>query len=340
MSERGRWRFGVAAAVGVVAALMVGCAWRREAAMDRIVMAFDIANTRLAITQEIRQAFRIPVKATERDEIAAFLFDEAARLDAKGSGAYYNMAFFYLDGRDCERAKECLRKHLVLEPGHADTAALLEVIEKEDCWGGRLFLAGMDAKARVKFRSDHPDVGFHSARRPPQSALSAASWKVNGKPVPDREWAKSDGDFGAQLVFTDKPDELFAAWEEPGAAVLLSETVVAKRGVPIVGVVFFAGCAANERGKCEATVRFTAETPEGKPWGDPVDAELWIDKPAPEKGLMQLSAGNMGIVIDPDDPLGTYKVKAVVTDKVAHKRMVLERTFTAVEAAPPGAGGG
>ena len=57
------------------------------------------------------------------------------------------------------------------------------------------------------------------------------TWKENGKPVPDTAWAKSDGDFGAQLVFTDKPDELFAAWEKPGPT--------ATRGVPIVGVIFF-----------------------------------------------------------------------------------------------------
>jgi len=38
------------------------------------------------------------------------------------------------------------------------------------------------------------------------------------------------------------------------------------------------------------------------------------------------------IIIDPEDPLGVYRVKAVITDKVANKKMVLERSFTAVEA--------
>ena len=49
---------------------------------------------------------------------------------------------------------------------------------------------------------------------------------------------------------------------------------------------------------------------------------------------MQLSVGNMGIVIDPDDPLGTYKVIAEVVDKVAKKTILLERTFTAIEGEP------
>lgn len=163
------------------------------------------------------------------------------------------------------------------------------------------------------------------------ASLPGAGWKLNGKPVPDTSWAKSDGYFGAELVFTDKPDELFAAWEKSGPAVLISETPTAIRGVPIVGVIFFAGCAVDAHGNCQATVRFTVQTPGGKSWGKPVDAELWVNKPPPDKEQMQLSVGNMGIVIDPGDPLGVYSVKAEITDKVAKKSMVLERTFTAVE---------
>lgn len=162
--------------------------------------------------------------------------------------------------------------------------------------------------------------------------LVTAEWKENGKIVPDTAWARSAGDFGAQLVLTDKPEELFAAWEKPGAVVLYSQTATAKRGAPIVGVVFFAGCAPDSKGACQASVRFTAYTPDGKPYGNPQEGELWVGKPPPEKGSMQLSVGNIGIVIEPADPLGVYKVKAEVVDKVAKKTLLLERTFTAVEA--------
>ena len=161
----------------------------------------------------------------------------------------------------------------------------------------------------------------------------AAQWKENGKLILDKPWVKSNGEFGAQLVLTGKPDELFAAWEKPGPTVVYSETATGKRGAPIVAVIFFAGCSPNDRGTCEASVRFTASTPDGKPWGDPQDGELWVGKPPPPKGQMQLSVGNMGIVIDSGDPLGVYKVRAKVVDKVAKKTIVLERLFTAVEAA-------
>ena len=159
-----------------------------------------------------------------------------------------------------------------------------------------------------------------------------AEWKENGKVVPDKPWAKSAGGFGAQLVLTDKPEELFAAWEKPGPAVLYSETATARRGAPIVAVIFFAGCAADNKGMCQASVRFTAFTPDGKPYGNPQDGELWLNKPPPVNGQMQLSVGNMGVVIEPKDPLGVYKVKAEIQDKIAKKTMLLERTFTAVEA--------
>ena len=166
--------------------------------------------------------------------------------------------------------------------------------------------------------------------------LLAAGWKEHGKPVPDTAWAKSDGDFGAMLVFTDKPDALFAAWEKSGPAVLMSATPDAVRGVPIVAVIFFSGCAADEHGQCQATVRFTAQGPDGKPYGQPLTGDLWVAKPPPGKDQMQLSAGNMGIVIEPADPLGIYTVKAEIADQVGKKTMILERTFTAVAAPKKG----
>jgi|GEM_PF-1500591 len=162
--------------------------------------------------------------------------------------------------------------------------------------------------------------------------LCAGTWKLNGKPVPDSAWAKSDGAFGAELVFTDKPEELFAAWEKPGPAVLISEVGKAMRGKPIVGVIFFAGCAKNEQGNCDATVTFLILAPDGKHYGKPQSGELWTGKPPPEEGQMQLSVGNIGVVIEPNDALGSYTGVAEIRDNVSKKKMVLERKFEAVEA--------
>ena len=163
-------------------------------------------------------------------------------------------------------------------------------------------------------------------------AWSLGQWKEDGKVVPDRPWVKSAGEFGAKLVLTDKPEEFFAAWEKPGAVVSTSEANSTKRGQPIVAVVVFTGCAADKRGFCDATVRYTAFKPDGTAYGKPQDGELWSGKPAPPRDQLQLSVGNMGIVIEPQDPLGLYTVRAEVNDKIAKRKLELERTFTAVEA--------
>ena len=164
---------------------------------------------------------------------------------------------------------------------------------------------------------------------------TSAQWRENGEKIPDTEWRKRDGKFGVELAFTDKPNELFAAWEKPTAGVELSATETAVRGIPIMAVIFFTGCKPDARGMCNATVRFTSYTPDGKVWGAGQESELWVNRPAPSENEIQLSVGCMGIVIDPDEPLGLYAVEAVVTDNVAKRSMVLRRTFSAVEKQQP-----
>lgn len=163
------------------------------------------------------------------------------------------------------------------------------------------------------------------------SPLLLAQWNTDGVPVPDSPWRKSDGDFGAMLVLTDKPDEFFAAWETKSPGVSLSETVVAKRGLPVLGVVLFTGCAPAGEGFCDATVTYTVYKPDGTVYGKPQEGELWTGKKPPQKNELQLSIGNMGMVLDPGDPLGTYVMRAEVHDRVSKKTLRLERQFEGVE---------
>ena len=78
--------------------------------------------------------------------------------------------------------------------------------------------------------------------------LADAEWIQNGKAVPDNEWRKSSGDFGAMLEFTDDPDAFFAAWSKPDPAVLTDVTSTAQRNKPIVVVVAFSGCKPDAAG--------------------------------------------------------------------------------------------
>jgi hypothetical protein len=163
------------------------------------------------------------------------------------------------------------------------------------------------------------------------SPILLAQWKTDDTPVPDTSWRKSDGDFGVMLVLTDKPEEFFAAWETKSPGVSMSETAVAKRGSPIVGVILFTGCAPTGEGLCNSTVTYTVFKPDGTVYGQQQEGELWTGKRPPPKNEIQLSVGNMGIVLEPGDPLGTYVMRAEVRDRVSQKTIRLERQFEGVE---------
>jgi hypothetical protein len=162
-------------------------------------------------------------------------------------------------------------------------------------------------------------------------APAAAQSQQDGKPVKSKRWSKSNGRFGAQLLLTDKPQQLFDDWEKPGRGVRISEADSAYPGVSIVAVVFFTGCGADAKGLAQTTVHFAAFGPDGKPYGEAFDGELWIDKPPPAKRQIQLGVSTMGLVLEPEDPLGVYTVRAKIVDKVSGKKLVLEREFRGVE---------
>jgi hypothetical protein len=155
----------------------------------------------------------------------------------------------------------------------------------------------------------------------------SAQWREDGKPVADSEWRKAWGKYGAMLDLTDKPDELFAAWEKPGASVPLSTVEIARRGEPIMGVVFFSGCTPSEAGLCDSQVLFQVFKPDGSPYGAEEKAELWSGKPPPSQGELELSIGAIGVRIEPQDPNGTYLVRARLLDNVSHTTVELTRSF-------------
>ena len=63
-------------------------------------------------------------------------------------------------------------------------------------------------------------------------------------------------------------------------------------------------------------------TPEGKVLGENKAVDICQNRPAPPDKQLQLGVGNLGIVIEPNDPAGTYEFHAKVSDRV--KGVVLE----------------
>lgn len=162
------------------------------------------------------------------------------------------------------------------------------------------------------------------------AGTGSAQWREGGKPVEDTAWRKAWGPYGAMLFLTDKPDELFAAWGKPGAGVPVSTTEIAKRGEAIVGVVFFSGCTANGAGVCDTEASFQVFKPDGSAYGPEEKTELWT-RPPPSEGQLQLSIGAIGVRIEPEDPTGSYLVRARLRDRVSHAGVELTRSFRVAE---------
>ena len=138
----------------------------------------------------------------------------------------------------------------------------------------------------------------------------------------------SDSAISADLYVTDKGRELFQAWEtNPAGGFSVVPLKVAKRGEFLSAVILFKECTPGPDGNCDAVVDITAYDPAGKIYGEFAGEELWKGKPAPMPGQTQLSVGYMGLVIEPGDPPGQYRVVAIARDLISGKEATSEATF-------------
>ena len=68
--------------------------------------------------------------------------------------------------------------------------------------------------------------------------------------------------------------------------------------------------------------------PDGSNYADMPQVEIWENKPPPPKGILELGVGYLKVIIEAEDPDGTYTVQATVTDNVKKSSFVLTRTFS------------
>ena len=151
--------------------------------------------------------------------------------------------------------------------------------------------------------------------------------------APEPEWSKSRNGFSAMLLLSDEPTDVLRSWETPRAGVPVRTADTITRGVPIVAFVFFTGCKPDENGLCNASADFAIFKPDGSVYESFSDRDLWKRKPAPPDGMLRLSAEYVGVVIEPEDPLGEYEVQVSVHDLNAGTTLELRQAFTATAAA-------
>lgn len=162
------------------------------------------------------------------------------------------------------------------------------------------------------------------------TALAAMSMALVASGAQARPEAAWSGDFGAIQIATTDPEDLFREWAKPTPGVNLTTMSQVRRNQPITTFIIFKGCRANPVGNCNVTVDFEVITPSGTLYAEHKGAEVWVDRPAPPPGVIQLSVAGMGLGIEDKDALGDYKVRATTTDHVAGLSVQTEQVITAV----------
>jgi hypothetical protein len=136
------------------------------------------------------------------------------------------------------------------------------------------------------------------------------------------------------LLVTNDPDGFFEAWERPPSPEYkpkISTSMEANRGDTVVAVVVFLGCAPDEGGNCKADMDLRLLYPDGSVYGEFKDAEVWLEKPAPAAGMLQVSVAKLGLRVEPEDPFGTYRFEAVVRDRIAGRTLELVQLLEVVD---------
>jgi hypothetical protein len=138
----------------------------------------------------------------------------------------------------------------------------------------------------------------------------------------EKEWTKVKQGFGATLLLSDKPQQFLDDWNKPGEVADVRTSDSASRGNPCVAFILFTGCGADKQGMADVVADISVLSPDGKVLGQKKAVEICQKRPAPPEKQLQLGVGNLGIVLDANDPAGTYEFHAKVSDRV--KGVVLE----------------
>ena len=157
-----------------------------------------------------------------------------------------------------------------------------------------------------------------------RKSLWCATWLLCGlalgsvsKPEPLVELparATAEHRLSAILRLSDKPADVLRAWQIGTGSFRVPAADRITRGAPIVAFVFFTGCMPDENGMCNASADFTIRKPDGSMYATFEDRDLWKGKPAPPEGTVRLSAEHVGVIIEPEDPLGEYEFHVSIHD--------------------------
>ncbi len=160
----------------------------------------------------------------------------------------------------------------------------------------------------------------------------AEKWYENGKPAELSSFQGASGDFGAMILMTTNSRKVLDNWSMPSPGVHILDAEKVKKGKPIEALVLFSGCAPNEQGNCVTEVDYQIVKPDGTIYAEYKNTELWKNKPAVPVGQLGLAVDRVGLVADPSDPIGQYKVRCIIRDLVSKNEFSIYSSFEVEEA--------
>lgn len=165
--------------------------------------------------------------------------------------------------------------------------------------------------------------------------IHAQQWHENGVPIENREYMSSKNGFGAKIVMTTDSQTALENWEKPTEGVSIPEAERVEKGKPIEALVLFSGCKPNNKGNCIAEADYQIIKPDGSIYAEYKKTEIWKDKPAIPEGRLGLAVDRVGLIVEPEDPIGIYKVSCTVRDLIGNVEFGIFSTFEVIEANKP-----
>lgn len=160
-------------------------------------------------------------------------------------------------------------------------------------------------------------------------AVNAGWQDMDKKPIPDQDFIKSNGIFGAHLILTLNDKEILENWKSLKEPVRLETSSQIKKNQPISAFIIFSGCTQDQSGHCNVGVKYKVIAPNQTIYADTPESEIWQNKPALPVDRLQLGASKLTIIIEEKDLVGKYLVHAYITDNVANKTLELKSYFIA-----------
>ena len=159
---------------------------------------------------------------------------------------------------------------------------------------------------------------------------SENGWRTtDGESVSDTAFRKSHGAFCAELLLISDP-EFFERWDRPSHVFEFHSVDRVERGSSFVAIVAFANPSLDAERNPTLTLDMRIIKPDGGVKGGMQGEDAWNGPPLPGdfRNRLELTTKYIMYRVEDDDPLGSYRVEATLTDDPSNTSLSMTRTIT------------